>query len=140
MKKQSLTKLIMLVLILFVFNIIIPSDTWAQEATPTATLTPTQTITPVPTSAPTSVPTSTLTPTSEPSSSNSNQTTASPTKTPTSTPGAKVGGDKKAVLGSSTKLGKTSSAKEIAKWGIASAMGILVFLAGLKIRKIHVEE
>lgn len=138
MKKQSLTKLIMFVLILFVFNIVISSDIWAQEATPTATLTPVQTTTPAPTSTPTSVPTSTPTPTSEPSSSN--QTTISPTTVITSTPSAKVGGDKKAVLGSSTKLGKTSSGKEIAKWGIASAMGFLVFLIGLKIRKIHVEE
>lgn len=138
MKNQSLTKLVILVLILSVFSIFGLSDVWAQEATPTATLTPTQTTTPVPTSTPTSAPTSTLTPTSEPSSSN--QTAASPATTPTSTPSAKVGGDKKAVLGSSTKLGKTSSAKEIAKWAVASAMGFLVLLAGLKIRKIHVEE
>ena len=96
----------------------------SQDATPTPTVSP----------SPEAQTTPTPTPTPSPSASES------PSASPTTTPAVGGSADKEKVLGAATKLGSTSRSREIAKWFLASAFGLLALLIGLKVLRSNVEE
>ena len=95
----------------------------SQDATPTPSVSP----------SPEAQATPTPTPTPSPSASES------PSASPTATPAA-GSTDKEKVLGAATKLGSTSRGREVAKWFLASSLGLLTLLIGLKVLRSNVEE
>ena len=94
-----------------------------------ATSTPTPTVSPSPEAQ------ATPTPTPTPSPSASESPSASPTAIP-----AAGSADKEKVLGAATKLGSTSRGREVAKWFLASSLGLLALLIGLKVLRSNIEE
>lgn len=86
------------------------------------------------------------TPLESPSPSPTVSPTPTPATSPTPSPSPTVGGtesattDKQKVLGAATTLGATNREREIAKWLIASILGLAAFLLGLKILRTDAQE
>lgn len=102
---------------IFMVLMLFPFVAGAQQATPS----------PSPTESPVASPSPSTSPTPTP--------TATPSPSPSSSPsvGGTESADKQKVLGAATTLGATSRGREIAKWLIASILGLCAFLLGLKI-------
>lgn len=66
----------------------------------------------------------------------------SPSPSPSSSPviGGTESADKQKVLGAATTLGATNRGREIAKWLVASILGLCAFLLGLKILRSDAQE
>lgn len=115
--KSSLYFLILLTLL------ILPVAVFAQESSPSSTPTPSSQSSPAPS------------PSSSPASS-------SQSSTPTPSLGATNSADsgKQQVLGAATELGNTSRGIELAKWLIATILGVSVFILGIKLLRSDAQE
>jgi len=128
---KTLSKLALMLSLIFVLSLFAAIHIHAQDASPSATLTPTETpsITPTPSPdlSPTPTPEHTPTPTPNPST----------TLTPTPEPGNEDEGE---VLAGATELGNTGSGKQMIKWVIAFVIVISVTLTGFIIARTNVDE